>query len=486
MSEQPIRTELPEAEYRRRLIPALRKLGGHVTVGDVVAETGLPSEQTENLMRVLLAEYGGHLAVDQNGELLYRFPPSMTKPRSRGEKFKAALQRVARAAYTAFQFLFKVSIMVVLIGYFIFFLVIFVLIVLAAIASLFKDSDSDVGVDIGFDWIFDLLFWFWWVSPPTYSYPYPEPVRRRRQPARKKRNRPFYKDVFAFVFGEEEEKPDLLAEERRILDFIRDHQGRLTAADLVALTGCTLAEADERLLKLMVDYQGDVEVTEEGALVYTFDRLMPTLQQESRGQRQWAYCWEQPEEMAVLNRNSPSTNGWIIFFNLFNLAWASFFTFLLFSPDRWVMEGQAIAFGWPIRIALSIFPLAFSLLFFLIPIGRKIKLNRENARRAQRNRRRRWLQYLYEHQVLRQPAPEPITPAGVIASGANLGPPKSIQAELDRLAADYEGELEITEEGDTFYTFPRLRREATAVEEVRQRIGPEEFAVQEVVYTSEE
>lgn len=484
MSDQPIRTELPETEYRRRLIPALRKLGGHVTVGDVVTETGLPSEQTENLMRVLLAEYGGHLAVDKNGELLYRFPPSMTKRRSRGERFKAALRRVAEAAYMAFQFLFKVSIMVVLIGYFILFLVIFVLVLVAALAALFKDSDSDVGLDIGFDWIFDLLFWFWWVSPPTYTYP--EPVRRPRRTVRKKRKRPFYKDVFAFVFGEEEEKPDPLADKRRILDFIRDHQGRMTAADLVALTGCTLAEADEQLLKLMVDYQGDVEVTEEGILVYTFDRLMPTLQAGDRGEQRWAYCWEQPEKMGVLNQNSPSTNGWIIFFNLFNLAWASFFTFLMFSSGQEMMEGEAIAFGWPIRIFLSIFPLVFSILFFLIPILRKIKLNRENARRAERNRRRRWLAYLYEHYVLRQPTPEPITPAQVAMSGTNLGSPQVIQSELDRLLADYEGDLEITEEGDTLYTFPRLRQEAHAVQEVRRMVGPEEFAVQEVIYTSEE
>jgi uncharacterized membrane protein len=404
----------------------------------------------------------------------------MTKPSTQGERFRAGLLRVANAAYSAFKFLFKVSIMVVLIGYFVLFLLIFIAVLVGAIAALFRGSDSDVDFDFDLGWVFDLLFWFWWISPPP-TYQVPQPTRRPVRKARKRRTRPFYRDVFAFVFGEEEEKEDPLAEGRQILDFVREHQGRLTAADLVALTGCTLAEADDRLLKLMVDYQGDVEVTEEGALVYTFDRLMPTLQQSLPEERQWAYCWERPEETAMLNRNSKSTNGWIIFFNLFNLAWASLFTFLAASGGFHLTSGEI----GPV-IGLAIFPLVFSLLFFLIPILRKVKLNRENVQRAHRNRLRRLLEYLYERYVLRHPTPEQITPEDVVRSGVNIGSSVAIQQELDRMLTDYEGELELTDEGGTHYTFPRLRREASGVEEFRRMVAPEEFEVQEVVFTSEE
>lgn len=270
-----------EAQWRARLIPALRELRGVGTLGDVVAKAGTPSEPTANVLRRMLDEFRGHLAVDENGELLYKFPPSLRVQRD----WKETLRAVGRAAYAVFKVAFKICIAVVLIAYFLIFLALAIAVVVALLGGGGSSSSSSRRSS---HWLSrrhsnglgDLFFWWWIFGEPDY--------RRRRDHSRwerrrgmspyevpaKEKGRPFYEGIFAYVFGEEEPPRDPLAEERELLAYIRDHRGRITAADLVLLTGKSLAEAEQLAAHLMVNYNGDVAVTEDGSLVYTFDELM--------------------------------------------------------------------------------------------------------------------------------------------------------------------------------------------------------------------
>ena len=45
----------------------------------------------------------------------------------------------------------------------------------------------------------------------------------------------------------------------------------MTAAELSALGGTSLAAAEEELTRLMVEYDGEVEVADDGTLLYVFD-----------------------------------------------------------------------------------------------------------------------------------------------------------------------------------------------------------------------
>lgn len=67
--------------------------------------------------------------------------------------------------------------------------------------------------------------------------------------------------------------PDSLRDERRLTALIEREAGVLTAADLVALFGWTLDQADSELTRILADYGGDVIVSQEGAIVYRFDAM---------------------------------------------------------------------------------------------------------------------------------------------------------------------------------------------------------------------
>src|SRR5205814_9104155 len=74
-----------------------------------------------------------------------------------------------------------------------------------------------------------LWFWGWDAGPAPYG----------RRPARTARRAPFYKRVFAFVFGPPAPKADPLEDERRIVAHIRAGRGRIAPVDLVRLMGWT-------------------------------------------------------------------------------------------------------------------------------------------------------------------------------------------------------------------------------------------------------
>src|SRR4051812_35370442 len=113
-----IRVEDPRA--KERLYDALRTRarGGElvkVTRGDAVALTGMPSEQAEPALKSLVKTYRSHLAVTDEGELVYAFDPSF----ERRDKVPLAekLRSAGQAMWRGFSFLFKIWIVVTLVAY---------------------------------------------------------------------------------------------------------------------------------------------------------------------------------------------------------------------------------------------------------------------------------------------------------------------------------------------------------------------------------
>jgi hypothetical protein len=84
------------------------------------------------------------------------------------------------------------------------------------------------------------------------------------------------RSVHAFIFGPSRPAEDARARERNVLAYIREHAGRITATDTASLTGLPLEQADALTLDLAARYEGDIEVTEQGAILYTFDSLATT------------------------------------------------------------------------------------------------------------------------------------------------------------------------------------------------------------------
>ena len=78
------------------------------------------------------------------------------------------------------------------------------------------------------------------------------------------------------MFGPPTPADDPLADEKQLVGYIRAQRGRIAAVDLVRLMGWTFPRAEQEVTRLMVDYGGEPEVTEDGVVLYTFKAVRKT------------------------------------------------------------------------------------------------------------------------------------------------------------------------------------------------------------------
>ncbi len=360
---------LSRYDFDDKIIAALRKRDGVGTVGEISADTGIAYHDCEKGMRHLLTIYKSHLDVDDEGNLLYQFDTGFIP---RGEDSGRFWHNLKKTAWAGFQMFFKVWIMVMLIGYVSVFVLLLIALAVGAIgASASSDSDSGLGdlVSIPFHLLARLLEYMFWIDF------YGKSGRRRPKRKREKISKPYYQKTFDFVFGPEK-KVDTLSIHRKFTEFIRANDGQITAADWVRISGQSLAKAETALTASVVRYNGEVDFTENGTLVYKFRELLlsSSKSQEAFVRRPDAY-WEQQAKVPTLTGNPKGTNGWIAGLN----------AFILMGSTAVLATGGLPAAA---VIGLGAIPLAFSLIFFSVPIYRwlkqqslKKKVAAENARR---------------------------------------------------------------------------------------------------------
>ena len=253
------------AEQQSEIMASLRRLDGRGTVGDVVADSGLRADDVRAGLKELLESHRGHLAVSETGELLYEFDRGMIE---RGtEPFLARAKKAITSAITSG---FKAWIVIMLVVYF----VVFVVLVIAAIFANQRGGDSRGGgwsrggghSSSGFP-----NFWFWyWVWGPRWRIGRPYYGHRWERTLPKDDKVPFYKKVFAFVFGPDRPNATQKQLDRGKLRLIRARSGVLTTAELVQHTGTSFPEAEEEMGRLLGAYDGEAAVSPDGQLVYAF------------------------------------------------------------------------------------------------------------------------------------------------------------------------------------------------------------------------
>ena len=431
-----------------------------LTRADAVALTGLPNDQAEPALKSLVAIYRSHMAVTDEGELVYEFDPSLER-RDR-VSLRERLAAAGQVAWRGFQFLFKIWIVVTLVTYVVAFLAMMVSLMVARSSS---DRDDRRGGDgFGFPWL-----WFWLMpdlAPPGYARDaYGRPLRRPRNVPKKR----FYQSVFDFVFGPKSAPHDAREADKRLLAFLRDHKGRVTAAELSALTGLSLASAEEELTRLMVEYDGEVEVADDGTLLYVFEEVLPSA---SAAGTRWTWAWDQAEPVPPLTGNTPAANGVTAGFAGFNL-----FGSMVIAPaflQRFHLPTEPWTF-W-----LTLFPLIFSAIFFAVPAARWAIRRRQLAKRERRQLRRELLREIWT-----RPA-EPRDPAELCARASQrIGVPVSdAQKMLETLVRDLDGDITTDAEGRMRYLFPRLDEEQRAVQ--KARLAAPDKQLGEVIFSSED
>ncbi|MDB4966931.1 MAG: hypothetical protein JWN44_2620 [Myxococcales bacterium] len=457
-------TKVDDPRASRLLFDALKqKARGQtalvkLTPADAVALTGMPSAQAEPALKSLVKTYRSHLAVTEEGELVYEFDPSLERrdkvPLS--ERIRAAGQ----VAWRGFQMLFKIWIVVTLVVY----VVAFLAMMISMMFARSSDDRDDRRGGGGLPWI-----WFWLMpdmAPAGYHRDrYGRPLRRPDKP--KKR---FYQSVFDFVFGPKGAPVDPRESDKRLLAFLRDHKGRVTAAEMTALTGLSLAASEEELTRLMVEYDGEVEVAEDGTLLYVFEGILPSA---STAGTHWSWAWDKADPVPPLTGNTGGTDAVIAGFAGFNLL-ASFTVGPAFL-QRIHLTGDPVA-----TFFVTLFPLMFSAIFFAVPAARWIVRTRALSRRERRQLRRELLREIWA-----QPA-EARDPAVLAANAAQRTglPVESARKMLEELVRDLDGDVTTDAEGAMRYLFPRLGEEQRAVAAARAAAPDKQLG--EVIFSSED
>jgi len=468
-------TTLALAQRQNDVISALRGLKGTATVGDVVAATGLADVQAEEALRALLETHHGHLAVSDSGELLYRFDARLME---RGRE--PLVLRVVREAKRILTGSFKAAIVVMLVGFF----AIFVALVIAAIFANERGGGNSRrgggwgrggrgrgGLPIG-------DFWLWyWIWGPRWRLGRPYYGHRWERTLERDDRVPFYKKVFAFVFGPDRPRPTQRQLDRSTLRLIRSRGGVLSTAELVEHTALPAHEAEDEIGRLVGAYGGEPLVSEGGELAYAFPGVM-TSAHGPVAAREPNPAWMRLEYPEELTGNTSGANALV--------AGMNGFTLFASATAPWFIFPRLGIGGTAAFIALVIVPVVYSLLFFAVPGLRMLGVKRENRARARRNVRRVVLGLVFERSLRADPLPVSVADA-LQHARSRLSSHQPVEAtDVDRalqeLAAEFDADVEPSADGTLRYRFPQIRRQVAASEAARRRLRLGERTVGPIVY----
>jgi hypothetical protein len=490
--------DFPMPLVEDKLVSFLKTRRRESTVADMISGTGLPKYQVEQAAKVVLDEYAGRLKVTESGELLYYFPTGMRSTvRGFGPGLRRFWKSFTRGAVRLLSLLFKIWIVVMLIGYFLLFVAIGVLAIVASVAASAAGrggrDDQRGGGGGGFGGMYlvmqllDLILrmWFWSSILGVNT--------RQRRP---REGRAFYKSVFGFAFGDGDPNQGWEERERKhVISYIQGHKGVITLEELMGMTGRESDDANALMNRLLLEYEGEPGVTENGTLVYAFPELMRTsgnVQTVGTIQLQAG-----PTRRPVpFSANKPRTNGWIIFFNTFNILFGTYFLaisltqgfaalgktgpFLYSFTGNLLMHAGFNPIG-VLEIGLGVIPVLFSVVFFLVPLFRRIRLSRQNEKIRQEALRKEIL-----GQIISSPAH--VDARNIRPLGSDLDPKnfaETVRRILERIAAQLKAEP-VVQEGthDFAYAFPELKRELSDLAEYRSGLDVKRYEVGKTVFDS--
>jgi hypothetical protein len=229
------------------------------------------------------------------------------------------------------------------------------------------------------------------------------------------------------------------------------------------LMGWDFARAEEEATRLLVNYGGEPEVTDDGVVVYAFKEIRKTAGEEQPAQTTVRWAWERLEARPPLTGNRTGTNVAISLFNGFNLL-----------APLWIVPAFEAGLRAPIpgqEFLLHDYPLVFSSLLFAVPLGRWLVERAREPGRRRRNARRRLLQAVLAKQ-------------GQAASVEELAPEPVAAEALSRSLVDLGGDVVTDDNGQIRYAFPRIRQELAEIEKARAGASGRERDPGAIVFSS--
>lgn len=480
-----------EAEKAAEILEqALKGHRGDLTIADASAKSGLALRESELGLHFLSSKYRGTLSATEKGELLFRFPYGFSLPFAKKPGVIRFFDKLKRGILGVGKFILRAWISIVLIGYVGVFLAL-------ALVLMFSGRDEGKGGALAyllFRVIAEALFWtFHPFSPFAHdTWSHTQSRRNARGAARyrmesqpREEKVPFYERVNRFVFGPEEKKPDAREFERRIIAQIRASRGRIGLADVMKVTGLPREEADPLMARLMLDYEGEVEVSDEGGIFYKFPALRRTAQ-ETAFERPPPPAWNEKAKAPPITGNEPGSNALITFLNGFNLVASLIALQANLTLDRLWFWWQTRDIPVPVPplpydgvpIVLGIIPFVFSALVFAMPVYRWATSAAREKKAAEENARKAVLKT-----VLESKGPVPIDDVKKAWTDATGTEPdeKVLAREIAALGGDVD--LEASERGERAqYRFRDLEAEVAALQKERAEASDQEKDVGVVVF----
>lgn len=486
MTDAPRNMEPPAAaEVLRR---ALKDPTRPMTIADASVASGLAMRDAEAGLQWLTSEYRGHLRVTEDGDLVHVFPNGFTKPWETREWAERVAAAVGRGLLGAGRFIVRAWLLTVMVAYALVFVGLMVGLTFARQGGSSDRDDRHPGtwVIAGlFRMIADALFWTFHPFSPFYVDTTYAPHRAERRMQHDEGEKiPFYEKVNRFVFGPHVKPEDPNATRARILTEIRAQKGRIGLADVMRITGLPRDRADPLMARLMLDYEGTVEVGDQGGIVYRFEAIRRTAEEAPHAPRP-APAWRTPASLPPLTGNGLGSNVAIALLNGFNLlasgwAIANGLTLsnlaALFSKAPPAMLPDA---GVP--IVLGLVPMIFSIAIFVMPALRALGRLAAEKRVRKENARLAVLREVLSRTAKKEPVPDEVLREAWRRAAGDEPTSKEVTARVVELG----GDVDTGPEGQVRYRFADLEAESEALEDERARASEEEARLGKVIFASD-
>jgi hypothetical protein len=296
--------------------------------------------------------------------------------------------------------------------------------------------------------------------------------------------------VNRWVFGPTRPPEDLVLREQAILAQIRAGKGRIGLADVMRVTGLPRDEVDTMMARLMVDYDGEVDVSSEGGIAYRFEALRKTA--SGKTEMPPAGTWTKPIPKQPLTGNESGSNAMIVLLNLFNLGMGAFAFFNHITLD----SIPNLARGMPIDLlpqnaiawVLGVIPMVASLAILFAPLLRAPFLQIARAKEKVESGRRAVTQAVLD----RIRAKQPVQGSDLSRAWQSATGEAPDERTMVRVVTGLGGDVDLaaanasTKSGEQVrYRFQDLELEARAVEEERAEAKEEEARLAPVVFGSD-
>ncbi|CAN1772120.1 Uncharacterized protein At5g03900, chloroplastic [Linum perenne] len=389
-----VETDKLPADVRNRTMDAVNECGGRVTLGDVASRSGLKLNDAQKALQALAADTDGFLErfsrwfkqVSDEGDVLYVFPKDY-RTKLAAKSFRLKIEPLVDKAKSTAEYVIRVSFGTALVASIV---VVYTTIIL--LLSSRSEEDDRRGrrgrsYGSGFNMYFNPtdIFWIW---DPFY-------YKRRRVQVEENENMNFLESIFSFVFGDGDPNQGLEEERWKLIgQFISANGGVVTAEELAPYLDLQTTDVNDEsyVLPVLLKFDGQPEIDDEGNIVYRFPSLQRTASSQRSGRKEYvgkSKRWAEwvggvqnylEEKKLEFSKTSASERAMVIGLGGLNLFGVIVLGVMM--KEMTISQGG----GW-IKFVSSIFPLlqVYAGSFFAIPLVRWFFVSKNNNEIEKRN-----------------------------------------------------------------------------------------------------